>query len=121
MTSPETRPHVHEDGTAHDGHGGHVHTPGECGGHGHVHSNKKAVISRLARARGHLESIIRMVEDDRDCSEVLVQLAAVRSAINNAGKVILQDHIAECVTEAVSHGDQAKIDELNKAIAQFVK
>lgn len=121
MTSPDIHSHVHGDGTVHDEHGNHVHAPGECRDHGHVHTNKKAVISRLARARGHLESIIRMVEDDRDCSEVLVQLAAVRSAINNVGKVILQDHITECITEAVSHGDQAKIDELNKAIAQFMK
>lgn len=118
--------HTHADGTVHDEHGNHVHLYEHTHCHGeegvpHVHGNKKAVLSRLARANGHLESIIRMVECDRDCAEVLVQLAAVRSAINNAGKVILQDHIAECVTEAVMHNDQRKIDELNAAIAQFIK
>lgn len=103
--------HVHLDGTAHS------HAPGVP----HVHTNKKAVHDRLAKACGHLESVIRMIDNDRDCSEVLVQLAAVRSAINNAGKVLLQDHISECVTEAIMHDDKQKIVELNKAIEQFMK
>jgi len=121
-------PHTHPDGTVHDEFGNHIHPDGtphdhdhSHGGHGHVHSNKKAVVARLKRLRGHLDSVIRMVEDDRDCAEVLVQLAAVRSAINNVGKVILQDHIKECISEAVAEGDQQKIDELNIAIAQFIK
>lgn len=89
--------------------------------HPHVHSNKKAVHDRLAKAAGHLNAIIRMIDNDKDCAEVLIQLAAVRSALNNAGKIILQDHISECVTEAVIHNDQKKIDDLNKAIEQFIK
>ena len=95
---------------------GHHHGPD-----GHVHENKSAVLSRLKRANGHLESVIRMVDDNRDCSEVLVQLAAVRAALNNVGKVILQDHISECITEAVINDDKQMIDELNRAIAQFIK
>ncbi len=105
--------HVHEDGTVHS------HEPGVP--HGHVHKNKKAVLHRLAKAGGHLESVMRMIESDRDCAEVLVQLAAVRSAINNAGKVLLQDHITECVTDAVRHNDEQKISDLNKAIERFMK
>lgn len=124
--SHEGHEHVHADAAVHDESGRHIHahehSHSHCeGGHGHVHSNKKAVVSRLKRASGHLESVIRMVEDDRDCSEVLVQLAAVRAALNNVGKVILQDHITECITEAVLHDDQQKIDELNRAIVQFMK
>ena len=80
--------HLHEHTHPHDH--DHAHEPGA---HGHVHANTKAVINRLARAIGHLESVKKMVEDGRDCSEVLIQIAAVRSAINNIGKVILQDHI----------------------------
>ena len=67
----------------------------------HTHQNTKAVINRLSRAIGHLESIKRMVEDGRDCSEVLIQLSAVKAAINNMGKVILQDHIEHCIVDAV--------------------
>ena len=98
----------------------HPHSHGR-GGHPHVHTNKKAVLGRLKRASGHLQSIIRMIEADRDCAEVLVQLAAVRAAINNAGKVLLRDHIAECISEAVAHDDKDKIADLSKAIEQFMK
>jgi DNA-binding FrmR family transcriptional regulator len=62
-----------------------------------------------------------MVEDGRDCSEVLIQIAAVKSAVNNIGKIILQDHINNCVVNAVETGDKKVIEDLNKAIEQFIK
>ena len=99
---------------------GHTHSQG-AHGHGHTHQNTKAVINRISRAIGHLESIRRMVEDGRDCTEVLVQLAAVKAAINNTGKVILQDHIQHCLVDAVETGDMEAIEELNKAIDRFMK
>lgn len=86
-----------------------------------THENTKAVINRLSRAIGHLESIRRMVEEGRDCSEVLIQLSAVKSAINNTGKVILQDHIQHCIVDAVKDGDMEALEELNKAIDRFMK
>lgn len=61
-----------------------------------------------------------MVEAGRDCSEVLVQLAAVRSAINNAGKIILKDHIEHCIIEAMSEGDTEAVDMLTTAIDRFM-
>ena len=90
-------------------------------GHTHSHAHTKAVLNRLSRAIGHLESIRRMVEDGRDCSEVLIQLSAVKSAINNTGKVILQDHIEHCIVDAIEHGDTEALEELNKAIDRFMK
>ena len=69
-----------------------THSHGEHG-HTHSHTQTKAVLNRLSRAIGHLESVRRMVADGRDCTEVLIQLAAVRSALNNTAKVILKDHI----------------------------
>lgn len=87
----------------------------------HHHTQTKAVINRLSRAIGHLESIKKMVEDGRDCTEVLIQLSAVKAAINNTGKVILEDHISHCIVDAVEHGDMEAIDRLNKAIDQFMK
>jgi len=90
-------------------------------GHVHPHEQTKAVLNRLSRAIGHLESVKKMVEDGRDCSEVLVQIAAVRSAINNIGKVILQDHIRHCLVDAVEAGDEAPVDDLCQAIEKFVK
>lgn len=91
------------------------------GSHTHTHENTKAVVNRLSRAIGHLESVKKMVEDGRDCSEVLVQIAAVRSAINNVGKVILQDHVRHCIVEAVEQDDEQAIDDLCQAIDKFVK
>ena len=60
-----------------------LHAHGIAHSHGHVHENQKAVLNRLARAAGHLEKVRRMVEEGHDCSEVLVQLAAVRSALQH--------------------------------------
>ena len=100
------------------------HTHGHpCGAHSHTHSPEhiKRVSNRLARAIGHLESVKKMVEEGRDCSEVLIQLAAVRSAINSTGKVILKDHLEHCIVEAVEEHDMAAIEELNRAIEQFMK
>ena len=88
--------------------------------HAHNHPNQKAVSNRLARAIGHLEKVKRMVDDGEDCAEILIQMAAVRSAINNAGKVLLQDHINHCIVDAVEEGDMSKIDELNDAIKKFL-
>ena len=78
-------------------------------------------MNRLSKAIGHLESVKRMVERDEDCSEVLIQLAAVRSAINNTGKLVLKNHINHCIVEAVEEHDQEAIDRLNQAIEKFVK
>lgn len=96
---------------------GHTHSHA----HTHTHEHTKAVINRLSKAIGHLESIKKMVESGRDCSEVLIQLSAVKAAINNTGKVILQDHIQHCLVDAIETGDNTAIEELNKAVDQFVK
>ena len=88
--------------------------------HGHVHENQKAVVNRLARVIGHLEKVKRMVEEGTDCAEVLIQLAAVRSALDNTGKVILKDHMRRCIKEAVAEGDQDVVDSVYKVIDRFV-
>ena len=89
--------------------------------HAHFHENQKAVINRLARAIGHLNKVKRMVEEGHDCADILVQLAAVRSAIDNTGKVILNDHIRHCMVDAVQLGDESAIDDLCEAIDKFMK
>ncbi|MBQ6165662.1 MAG: metal-sensing transcriptional repressor [Clostridia bacterium] len=112
----EKHTHILEDGTVIE----HSHPAGE---HGHVHGHQqtKAVLDRLARATGHLEKVSRMVRDGEDCSEVLIQLAAVKSAINNTGKLILKDHIEHCLVDAIEQGDMSTVEELKKAIDQFIK
>ena len=87
--------------------------------HTHQHESTKAVLNRLSRAIGHLESVKRMVEDGRDCSEVLIQLAAVRSALNNTAKVILKDHIEHCLLDA-KDGGHDELHALNDAIDKYI-
>ena len=112
--------HIDENGNVYThSHDEHEHSHGE--GHGHVHTNTKQVINRLNRAIGHLESVRNMVEDGRDCAEVLIQIAAVKSAINNVGKLILTDHIEHCIVDAVENNDQQAIDNLEEAINKFIK
>ncbi|MBQ9300595.1 MAG: metal-sensing transcriptional repressor [Clostridia bacterium] len=89
--------------------------------HTHHHTETKKVINRLSRAIGHLEAIKRMVEEGRDCGDVLIQLAAVRSAINGIGKIILADHMAHCIADAIENGDREALDQFNEAIAKFLR
>ncbi len=99
----------------------HVHADGTVHTHSHSHENTKTVKNRLARVIGHLQAVERMVDDGRDCAEVLIQLAAIRSAINNLCKIILRDHMDHCVIEAVQDGDTVTLEELNKAIDLLMK
>lgn len=62
-----------------------------------THTQTKDVLNRLARIKGHVEAIHKMVEADRDCTEVLVQIVAVRSALNKVAQLILSDHAEHCL------------------------
>jgi DNA-binding FrmR family transcriptional regulator len=110
-THPHEHTHSHEH--PHDHHPNHTHT--------HSPEHTKNVINRMNRAIGHMESVRTMIEEGRDCSEVLIQIAAVRSAINNIGKLILKEHIDHCVVDAVETGDQQCLDDLEDAINKFIK
>ena len=105
--------HTHADGT--------THTHGDGHGHTHSHAHTKAVLNRLSRAQGHLDAVRRMVERGEDCSQVLVQLSAVISALNSTGRVILKDHIAHCIVDAVEADDMEPIEALNQAIDRFMR
>jgi len=72
---------------------------------GHHHHQTKAIVNRLSRIEGHVRSIKAMVEEGRDCSDVLVQIAAVRAAINKVGRIVLEDHLESCLLDAAQAGD----------------
>ena len=105
----------------------HVHTHVDENGkpythtHQHPHEQTKAVLNRISRAQGHLEAVRRMVERGEDCAQVLVQLSAVISALNSTGRVILKDHIAHCIVDAVEADDMEPIEALNQAIDRFMR
>lgn len=89
--------------------------------HSHNHAHTKEVSNRLARAIGHLQKVKQMVDSGDDCSQVLIQLAAVKSALNNTGKLILKDHLDHCIVHAVEEGDEKMLEEFNQAIDKFLK
>ena len=105
--------HDHGDGVIH----AHSHADGR--GHTHSHTQTKAVVNRLARAIGHLESVKRMVEDGRDCSEVLIQLAAVNGALSSAGKEIIGGYLEECLQDVLEHGDTGQLEEFKETLNRF--
>lgn len=84
------------------------------------HKHTKAVINRLARSAGHLSAVKKMVEEGRDCSEVLIQLSAVKAEIAAAEKVILKDHLEHCIADAVLENDEETIKKLMSAIDRII-
>ena len=107
--------HVHD----HDHNHNHNHTHNHT--HAHTHENKKAVLNRMSRIIGDMQSIKTMVENDRDCSGVLIQLSAINSAVHGVSRVILKEHLSTCIVDAVREGDYESIEELNAAIDKFMK
>jgi DNA-binding FrmR family transcriptional regulator len=90
-------------------------------GESHHHEHHQSILNRLARIEGHVKAIKRMVEEDTPCPDVLVQIAAVRSALNSAGRLILEDHLQSCMVEAVEKDDyQRALRDLKNSLDRFI-
>ncbi|WP_264738031.1 metal-sensing transcriptional repressor [Cytobacillus firmus] len=85
------------------------------------HKQRKNVVNRLAKIEGHVRSVKEMASNGRDCGDLLIQIAAIRSALDSCGKVILKDHLEGCVVEAVKEGDDTVIEKLNEAIDKYIR
>jgi len=86
-----------------------------------VHMKREDVIKRLARIEGHLRGVRRMVEEDKSCPEVLLQLAAVRAALDKVGRMVFEDHVETCVSKAIKEGaGESAVAELKEALARFL-
>lgn len=111
--------HYHTHGGENDG----AHEGGQHHNHSHTHDPQeiRAIVNRLKRSVGHLDKVRRMVEDGEDCADVLIQLSAVKSEINNTGKLILKQHMEHCIVEAVRENDRESIEKMNEAIDRFMK
>ena len=116
--SEKEHTHIDADGHVivhtHEVHEGHVH------GHFHSPEEKKKQLNRLARAIGHLNHVKSMIENDRDCAEVLIQISAVNSALRNLGKEIISEHMTHCITHAIEDGDMESVEEFQKAVQKFM-
>jgi DNA-binding FrmR family transcriptional regulator len=88
----------------------------------HPHQQTKAIADQLARTAGHVTSVKRMVEEGRSCTDVLIQLAAVRAAIDRAAKLVLEDHVESCLRGAASNGlADEEWARLKRALDTFIR
>lgn len=92
-----------------------------CTGMSMTPSRRKRSATALRAPSGTSNPIKKMVEDDRDSSEVLIQLAAVESAIRSTSRQILRNHMETCVTAAIQQNDEETLSELYRAIDELLK
>jgi len=101
---------------------GHNHEDGKSA-HPHVHSEEslRRVVNRLSRIEGHIRGIKTMVQESRPCPDVLVQIAAVRGAVDRVARMILDEHLTECIARAAQEGNiEVEIKELKAALDRFL-
>jgi len=103
----ESLPHSHESDDVHP----HVHDP----------ESLRRIVNRLSRIEGHVRGIKTMVLDSRPCPEVLMQIAAVRGALDRVARTVLDEHLNECITRAAEEGNiETELDELKAALDRFL-
>ena len=86
-----------------------------------IHKHRKDVRDRLVRAEGHIRGIIKMIDEDKECPDILIQIGAVKAALGKAGLIILEDHIEHCLVEAVKSGDVGpQLDELKAGLEKLL-
>lgn len=103
-------------------HSDHSHQPGESV-HPHVHTeeSRQRIVNRLARIEGHIRGVKSMIQENRPCPDVLVQVAAVRGALDRVARIILDEHLTQCIARAAEAGNiEAEIEELKAALDRFL-
>jgi CsoR family transcriptional regulator, copper-sensing transcriptional repressor len=100
----------------------HSHThPSSAHSHIHTEESVRQVINRLSRIEGHIRGIKSMVQSDRPCPDVLVQVAAVRGALDRVARMILDEHLTQCIARAAEEGNiQNEIEALKAALDRFL-
>ncbi|NJK37688.1 MAG: metal-sensing transcriptional repressor [Oscillatoriales cyanobacterium RM1_1_9] len=91
--------------------------------HPHVHSEEslRKIVNRLSRIEGHIRGVKTMVQESRACPDVLVQLAAIRGALDRVSRMILDEHLSECVARAAQAGKiEEEIEALKAALDRFL-
>lgn len=91
--------------------------------HAHVHSEEslRAIVNRLSRVEGHIRGVKVMVQESRPCPDVLVQIAAVRGALDRVARMILDEHLTQCIARAAQEGSiEEEIEELKAALDRFL-
>lgn len=91
--------------------------------HPHVHSEEslKRIVNRLARIEGHIRGIKTMVQQNTPCPDVLLQIAAVRGALDRVARIVLDEHLTECIARAAQEGNiDTEIAQLKAALDRFL-
>ena len=82
--------------------------------------NVEAVIKRLKRIEGQVRGLMKMIEEDKTCEEILIQISSAKSALHKTGQVILEGHLHHCVLNGIRDGDEEEtLKKLSSAIEQF--
>lgn len=90
--------------------------------HNHEHKQRKNVINRLSRIEGHIRGVKQMAIDGRDCPDILLQIAAIRKALDNTAKLIFTDHMENCLVDAVHQGNEQEVlQDIKKALDNFIR
>lgn len=123
MSTPAPHPHPlplepeHIPDTPHP----HSHACGYAHGHVHSEASLRQIVNRLSRIEGHIRGIKTMVQESRPCPDVLIQIAAVRGAIDRVARLILDEHLTECVARAAQEGNiEMELEELKAALDRFL-
>ncbi len=83
--------------------------------------DKKDLLTRLKRIEGQVRGVQRMVEEDKYCPDILVQVSAITSALGAFNKILLNCHIKGCVAEDIKNGHEETIDELCEVLKKLMK
>ncbi len=96
--------------------------PACSGKHKHREEKEyKNLITRLNRIEGQVRGIKKMVEEERYCPDILVQVSAIQSALNSFNKVLLNTHVKSCVVEEIRQGNTEVVDELCATLQKLMK
>lgn len=91
--------------------------------HPHVHDEEslRRIVNRLSRIEGHIRGVKTMVQESRPCPEILIQIAAVRGALDRVARIILDEHLTQCIGRAAEEGNiEVEIEELKAALDRFL-
>jgi DNA-binding FrmR family transcriptional regulator len=109
----EDTDHVHADQTHKHGQSSHPHV--------HTEESLRRLVNRLSRIEGHIRGIKTMVQQNSPCPDVLLQIAAVRGALDRVARIILDEHLTECIARAAEEGNiDVEIEQLKAALDRFL-
>ncbi|MEN9201726.1 MAG: metal-sensing transcriptional repressor [Thermostichus sp. DG_1_6_bins_120] len=89
--------------------------------HHHDPDSRRRLVNRLARVEGHVRGIRSMIEQGQPCPDVLLQIAAVKGALDRVARLILDEHIRHCIRHAMETGNlEVELEELQRALDRFI-